>query len=567
MPNKSKNAVLTTVSSWLVLWSLVWIFPAIRQVFALQHNAGPAKAAIEELRVQIPESMKQANLPGFAIALVDKKGIVWSEAFGHTARDGKRPINAQTIFSLQSVSKNLTALAALAAVRDGLVSLDAPIVQYLPDFTVNSRFETRPETKMTLRLLLSHKAGFTHEAPMGNNYDPSYPSFEAYIHSISKTWLRYPVGQRHSYSNLGVDLAGYILQAASGKPFPQYVKEAVLDPLGMTASSFDWRAIKRAENRAIGHAAGFDETPLEFGLIPSGGLYSNVEDMAKLLRFYLNGGVLDGKPWLPQALLAEMTAIPRPADGQTQGYGLGTGLYRRNGHDYFNHNGGGFGFLSHFSWHPDLGVGVVALSNADSHNLAYRLPFRLTDAFAAARPAGTDDAGAHSDLKERPVERPDKLAGSYVGSGAEIEISETEKGYDFALGGRNLGRLHFTSAREAFIQLGPRKALFRFFLNPDGSPQYILSAFDGRTADYNDGPNDKPGPNKPSWTRFEGQYRYTIWGAMSDTVEIRRKNGYLYYENLKLEERQPGLFFSGNGEALDFRGRVPTWRNIKLEKQ
>jgi CubicO group peptidase (beta-lactamase class C family) len=75
------------------------------------------------------------------------------------------------LFSVQSVSKNFTAAAVLLAVLEGLLDLDRPISEYLPSFTVNSRFEEHPEKKMTLRLLLSHRAGFTHEAPVGNNYD------------------------------------------------------------------------------------------------------------------------------------------------------------------------------------------------------------------------------------------------------------------------------------------------------------------------------------------------------------------------------------------------------------
>ncbi len=108
----------------------------------------------------------------------------------------------------------MTAAAIMLAVQRGLLDLDKPIAAYLPDFTVNSRFEAKPQAKMTLRHLLSHRAGFTHEAPIGNNDDLSFPSFEAHVRSISDTWLRFPVGDRFRYSNLGVDLAGFILQTA-----------------------------------------------------------------------------------------------------------------------------------------------------------------------------------------------------------------------------------------------------------------------------------------------------------------------------------------------------------------
>jgi CubicO group peptidase (beta-lactamase class C family) len=100
--------------------------------------------------------------------------------------------------------------------------LDAPITTYLPDFHVNSIFEEHPEQKMTLRILLSHTAGFPHDPGYGGNYDGPYGtppySFEKHIASIPDTWLMFPVGTRYSYSNIGNDLAGYILQVRSGMP-------------------------------------------------------------------------------------------------------------------------------------------------------------------------------------------------------------------------------------------------------------------------------------------------------------------------------------------------------------
>lgn len=108
-----------------------------------------------------------------------------------------------------SLSRWRDAVAIMLAVQRGLLDLDAPITTYVPRFVVRSRFESNPQDRITLRLLLCHRAGFTHEAPIGNNYDPDFPSFEAHVQSISDTWLRFPVGERYRYSNLGVDLAGY----------------------------------------------------------------------------------------------------------------------------------------------------------------------------------------------------------------------------------------------------------------------------------------------------------------------------------------------------------------------
>ena len=88
-------------------------------------------------------------------------------------------------------------------------------------------------------MLLSHTAGFTHEAPVGNNYEPEPGDFDAHVRSISDTWLRFPVGTGYAYSNLGIDLAGYILEQVADKPFATVMHDSLLAPLGMDHSTFD----------------------------------------------------------------------------------------------------------------------------------------------------------------------------------------------------------------------------------------------------------------------------------------------------------------------------------------
>ena len=140
-------------------------------------------------RRNIVESMAREDIPGAAVCLIHQ-GKAWIEGFGVTDRASNRRVSTDTIFSIQSTSKNFTATAIMLAVQRGLLDLDQPITTYLSDFTVQSRFEREPQQKMTLRHLLSHRAGFTHEAPVGNNYEPAFPDFEAHVRSISQTWLR-----------------------------------------------------------------------------------------------------------------------------------------------------------------------------------------------------------------------------------------------------------------------------------------------------------------------------------------------------------------------------------------
>ncbi len=243
--------------------SVLLVLTALLPLQAQPSRVEADSPIVQKYRQLIPQLMAGQDIPGLAVAVVDDNGILWAEGFGFTDDDHKTAITSDTIFSVQSTSKVFTATAVMLAVQDGLLDLDVPITTYLPDFTVHSIFEEHPERKITLRMLLSHTAGFTHEAPRGNNFDLGPVSFEDHVKTISDTWLRFPVGTGYAYSNLGISLAGYILQQVSGQPFAGYVEAKLLHPLGMTNSSFDMAQIRANPDRAIGHARPLPQVPLE----------------------------------------------------------------------------------------------------------------------------------------------------------------------------------------------------------------------------------------------------------------------------------------------------------------
>ena len=212
-------------------------------------------AVIAKYQARIPQLMAEQNVPGLAVAVVDGDHVLWEQGFGYADQDKQSSVGLNTIFSVESMSKLFTATAVMHAVQEGRVGLDVPITTYIPDFTVHSAFEQHPEQKITLRMLLSHTAGFTHEAPVGNNYELDPGTFDQHVKSIEQTWLRFPVGTGIGYSNLGIDLAGYILEKVYGKPFDQVMSDQVLGPVGMDHSTFDRARIAATADRAIGYGA------------------------------------------------------------------------------------------------------------------------------------------------------------------------------------------------------------------------------------------------------------------------------------------------------------------------
>jgi len=265
------------------------------------------EAVIEEFRASVPGMMDKGGVPGAAIALVDDKGIVWTEGFGHTGGRRSPPVTPDTPFMVCGISKLITATAVMLGVQDGLLKLDEPIMTYLPDFKANSRYEDHPEQKITLRRLLNCTAGIPAETPLGNGFEPaSTTSFEDHIQSLYGSWLVCPVGSSLFFSNASSDLAAYTLRVASGKLFKDYLKERLFTPLGMSNTTADRQEILDNSERAIGHMMGMSRVPAVHPALGAGGIYSTARDMARLLQLHINRGTLDGRTIVGQPLMETM---------------------------------------------------------------------------------------------------------------------------------------------------------------------------------------------------------------------------------------------------------------------
>jgi CubicO group peptidase (beta-lactamase class C family) len=477
-------------------------------------SADPAVAAvIARYQQQIPELMAQQNVPGLSVAVVDGDHVLWEQGFGYTDSDHRTPITTDTIFSVQSMSKLFTATAVMQAVQAGLVDLDVPITTYLPDFTVHSAFEEHPERKISLRMLLSHTAGFTHEAPVGNNDSVDPGDFDAHVLSIEDTWLRFPVGTGYAYSNLGIDLAGYILEKVEGRPFAQIMDDSLLAPLGMDHSTFDRARIRATADRAVGHSSGMAARQVDVPMTGAGGLYASAADLARFLSFQISGGAIDGRTVLDPALMDEMRTVPAPNAGAPMGYALGVvrTRWRAEGYqDLFNHGGGGFGFLSDLWWAPKIGIGIAVLTNSSDHDLQTNLAISIMRAFV-------DEPG--SAFGKRLLTLP-----------PQTEFTDLDTHYQAPAG------MALTIAALAM---------------PPSSDQTAR------------------------WATYAGTYRIASWGVISPTEKPERfliVPAGAYFESVdngivtshRLTEFQPGLFLSDDGETLDFTGQQPTWRNLDL---
>lgn len=538
-------------------------------------NARPKTSRDDTLsgavRSAVQTIMETNGIPGASAALLMDGRTVWRDSFGTTRAGDHQQIDAHTIFSIQSTSKTFAATAVMLAVQRGLVELDAPITRYLPDFTVNSRHEEAPQRKITLRHLLSHHAGFTHEAPVGNNYTTAPWTFDGHIKSIQDTWLRYPVGERFSYSNLGIDLAARILERVSAMAYWDCLNAWLFVPLGMTDTTANPDAYAARTNRAIGHTSGYSELPVRIPLLGSGGVYSSISDMTRYAAFHLGEGRVGNKHILERNLWREMHDFRYGGD-----YALGIGR-RQESFDrigrIFTHDGGGFGFGCSFHYAPSEGIAWIVLMNGATHPAPSSSPNPFDDILVdpilkSQNIAPRKSLPAASSAIALPHETLKQWVGSYLNGDTQLEMTLDDG--SLVLRDRADPRpckLVFISPGEAWVAdapIGPRQ--LRFY-PAKGLETQRFAMTNGYNWDFNDGPSVPHGPiREGEYDKLLGSYEIDMFGKPVATATISKKNGYLYFNDIRATPYLPGLFFGGSGEALDMRGPIATARNIPLKR-
>jgi CubicO group peptidase (beta-lactamase class C family) len=543
-------------------------------------------ALAEYLKESLPDELRTNGIPGAAIGICDSHDILWSAGFGSTARGPSAPVTTWTRFSVQSTSKLFTATSVLIGVRDSLLDLDEPITTYLPEFTVRSCFETHPASKITLRHLLSHTAGFTHEAPEGSNYSIGAGSFESHCQSISDTWLRFPVGHHFEYSNLGIDLAGYILQRCSGLLFETYVQQRLIEPLGLRRSTFDHQAFLADPDRAIGHWRPFDEAcealPVTVPMVAAGGLYTSVDDALRYVQHHLRRG----DHLLTANLLSEQYKISFPAPGQSLGYGLGLYLDEWDpGIRVWHHGGSGFGFQAQLLWLPDHGFGVVVLTNSFDHSLQDQLAHQIVEHLTRAGTSGPlpdgklPSRGRVSPEHARSLEADaidadfGDLIGEYIGRLDDLEVLMTDG--SLYVRGTATETAELTNSRILTL-MNPRAERFRFLTDAHGRVRYLQSLRDGQVRYKNDEGSTPPSTLAPG---HAGTYLVEAWGVpvaryriyqdgSSPVIRRLQESGGSERQGaaLRLAPLGPGLYLSTMGEVLDVGSESPSYANIPLTR-
>jgi CubicO group peptidase (beta-lactamase class C family) len=361
-------------------------------------SAPKVKDAGALLDLWVREQIEYQEIPGVAVGVVHGDDLIWARSFGTSNLATNAPLTPRTPFRLGSVSKLFTASAILKLQEQGKLRLDDPVVKHLPWFRPQNPFAEVPLERITIEHLLTHTSGLPREGAFPYWTTHTFPSREDLQASIPTQQLFSPPGTAYRYSNLGVAVLGQVIEAVAKMPYAAFLKQAILDPLGMSSTT---AAPDAATIAAL--AKGYQRKPstgdrrrrplmdyYETGTFaPMGGVVSTLEDMTRFLAFQLTAdskgparSTDPARPLSPQTL-AEMHRVRFVYPSFTGGRGLGFAISRRDERNYVTHAGWIGGHRADLIVDPARRLAVVALTNADDANPAL-FSRKALDLFGAA---------------------------------------------------------------------------------------------------------------------------------------------------------------------------------------
>lgn len=333
------------------------------------------------------EHLTERAVPGISAVIVQGGAITGSENAGLADLASRAPTTSDTAHLWFSMTKIVTATAAMQLVERGELGLDDPVDQYVPEFPKPIR--KWPEVRV--RHLLSHSAGLTNPLPVrwvhpadAEGRDPHAFALELLERNRR---LRFPAGSKASYSNLGYIVLGEVIGVVAKQRYEDFVTAEILEPLSLARTAFSYDGM--GDDVATGYQSRFSPmTPLFRMLLPSGivgekagrflsfnrfyvdgpaygGLVGSAHDAARFMAVHVNDGELDGVRLLSPDSVKTMQTIH--ASGRRFAAGLGwfrRGADRSSGEPHLEHLGGGGGFWNMMRIYPERRLGVLAMGNA-----------------------------------------------------------------------------------------------------------------------------------------------------------------------------------------------------------
>ncbi len=389
-----------------------------------------ASRSLERIREYVEVHRYGLATPGLSLAVTDRERFLGGVVDGFADLDAREPVAGHHRFQIGSISKGFTALALLRLVEEGRLDLEAPVTTYLPWFEVRSA-----HPPITIHHLLSHTSGLV----TGTDFTGDAASE---VWSLRETHTGFPPGERFLYSNVGYKTLGLVLEAITGRPWWESVRDRVMAPIGMLDADVVITDRSRG-GLAVGYSSPFSDRPwlprhgwaaapwFESGTA-DGTICATAEELTAYARLLLAGG----RGVVSPASFERMTTpFVRDPESPQEGFGYGVKWIEEPGRArLLGHAGGMVGFAALALVDPEAGVGAVALMNSAFGSREELVHFALDCLAVEARGAPLPEIPPPADPLR--VENAPAFEGRYEDPGGEMVVSAAGSGLALETEGR-----------------------------------------------------------------------------------------------------------------------------------
>jgi CubicO group peptidase (beta-lactamase class C family) len=377
--------------------------------------------ALELARVWLEGQQAYGQVPAVSAAIVHDQQVLWSGGSGRTDLAGGVPAGADTLYSICSISKLFTSIAVLQQRDAGRLRLDDPVQRHLPWFSLK---RAEGDGDVTIEGLLTHSSGLPRESEHAywSAPDFTFPQREDVMRTISGQEPLYAPATAFQYSNLGITLAGEIVAAAAGRSYDAYVREAILDPLGLRSTTPEMPQAERGKRLATGYGTldrHGNRRPLPFfstrAIAPAAGYASTVEDLARFASWQFRLLQTGGAEVLKATTLREMHRVHWAEPDFETLWGLGFAISRREGKTFVGHGGSCPGYRAHVLLMPEDKMATIVLANAQGVS-ANAWAQRLYDIVAPAVKAAGKEPSKAAGKEPSKAAAPDADLRQYAGT-------------------------------------------------------------------------------------------------------------------------------------------------------
>ena len=418
---------------------------------------------------EIEDDMSRSGVPGAAVAIVENGELAFAAGLGTKKRGTADPVDATTLFRVDSLSKMVTAATALSLVAEGKLDLDAPITTYVP-LSLAAPWDP---SSITLFELLTHTSGVpdisvnTTSCPTGQGQDAAW--FAAH----GSQPLYSPPGAVWDYTNQGFGVVGWIIETVTGQRFEDVVASRVFAPASMTTATYDVEGVVASHaNYALGHTSTESLEPSFYDCAvtrPPGGILANVIDYAHFAETLFGGGgaMLDAAS--VSALMTGHVDTDKLPNGQDR-YAFGLeAIDGYKGVHIVMHTGSDDAYRSVFLTVPDSKLAIIVFYNAGAHS-----PAAVAEA-ALDVMLGLEDVPAP--VETTPTSTWGKYAGTYVDPNHFGSVDVTFDGARLAFTTTETGSVALKQvAGDAFSATVDGTTLdVTFYPGPDATPHWFVT--------------------------------------------------------------------------------------------